>query len=294
MAMVPLTSKVSVILLLALVSATGQIAPVAKSTSTVADQGAKQQTKSARIEEFKMPDPVPIPAMSPEELPAGAPSISYRDGKLFVDADNATLGELLNSIGKEIGAQIEKPATADNERVAAHLSGPPARVIGALLDDGKFGYIILSPSQQPDRIQRVILTTQTQDPVRPAIAARKTVISSLVGAPHTEPGPTPEYQPKNVNGSTDTVAQVPVPVTQPEQLQENTAHAESQVAAAMAEAQLPSDSSGAGNTAQPSPKPDAAAQSGDKSPMQVLQNLYQVRQQLQSQENQSQKPSQNQ
>jgi hypothetical protein len=85
-----------------------------------------------------------------------------------------------------------------------------------------------------------------------------------------------------------------VPVTQPEQLQENTAHAESQVAAAMAEAQLPSDSSGAGNTAQPSPKPDAAAQSGDKSPMQVLQNLYQVRQQLQSQENQSQKPSQNQ
>jgi hypothetical protein len=295
MAMVPLTSKVSVLLLLALASSTAQIAPAAKATSPAADQGAKSQAKSVSPEEFKMPDPVPIPEMSPEELPAGAPSVSYRGGKLLVDADNATLGEILNLIGKEIGAQIEKPAAADSERVAAHLAGSPARVIGALLDDGKFGYIIF-PSQQPDRVQRVILTTQTQDPAHPALAARRTAISSLAAAPHTEPGPTPEYQPF-VSGRTDAgaaAARALAPVAQSEQLQENMVHAVGQVAAALAEAQPPSDSSGTGNTAQPSPSPDAAAQSGNKSPMRVLQDLYQVRKQLQSQENQSQKPSQNQ
>jgi hypothetical protein len=293
--MVPLTSKVSVFLLLALVSSPGQIAPVAKAASPVADQGAKQQTNSAPIEEFKMPDPVPIPSMSSEELPASAPSVSYRSGKLLVDADNATLGEILNLIGKEIGAQIEKPAAADHERTAAHLSGSPARVIAALLDDGKFNFIILYPPQQPDHVQRVILTTQTQDPVRPALGVQRTAISRPA-ATQINPGPTPESQPYP-SGSADTsaaLASTPAAMPDGSQLQENVAHAQDQVAKAMAEAQLPSNSSGTDSPAQPSTNPDATAQSGDKSPMQVLQDLYQARKQLQLQQNQSQKPSQNQ
>jgi hypothetical protein len=291
----PLTSKASVFLVLALASATAQVAPTTKAISLAAGKGAQQQAKSASPEEFKMPDPVPIPSMSSEELPASAPSVSYRSGKLLVDADNATLGEILNLIGKEIGAQIEKPAAADRERTAAHLSGSPARVLATLLDDGKFNYIILYPPQQPDHVQKVILTTQTQDPVRPALGVQRTAISRTA-ATQIDPGPTPESQPYP-NGSTDTSAALAsTPAARPDgsQLQENMAHAQDQLAKAMAEAQLPSNSSGADNPARPSPNPDAAAQSGDKSPMQVLQDLYQVRKQLQLQQNQSQKPSQNQ
>ncbi len=292
--MVPLTSKASVFLVLTLASATAQVAPVAKAISLAADQGARQQAKSASPEEFKMPDPVPIPSMSSEELPASAPSVSYRGGKLLVDADNATLGEILDSIGKEIGAQIEKPAAADSERTAAHLSGSPARVIAALLDDGKFNYIILYPPQQPDRVQRVILTTQTKDPVRPAMGVQRASITPP-SARHIEPEPTQGAQPFP-NGSTDTsaaLASTPAVMPDGSQLQENMAHAQDQVAKAMAEAQLPSNSSGTGSPAQPSSNPDATAQSGDKSPMQVLQDLYGARMQLQSQQNQSTKPSQN-
>jgi hypothetical protein len=284
--MTSLRGKVCVVLMLALAGVAAQTAAAAKPADI-----ARQKAKQLPAEEFQMPDPVPIPSMNPEELPAGAPSVSFRNGQLRVDADNATLGEVLSSIGKKIGAQIEMPATADSERVAAHLSGAPAQVIGALLDDEKYGYVILYPPQEPDHVQRVILTTQTHDSGRPALAQGKAG-SSLV-APHTEPGPTPYVEPYASEGTSTSATQAPAIQPDGSQLQENIAHAESQMAE-VAEAQLSSNSPATDNPASPpSPSQNSAAQPADKSPMQVLQDLYQARQQLQAKQDQSQKSPQN-
>jgi hypothetical protein len=281
--MTSLRVNVCVFLMMALANVAAQTATAAKPATV-----ARQKEKQLPAEEFQMPDPVPIPPMSPEELPAGAPSVSFRNGQLRVDADNATLGEVLNAIGKKIGAQIEKPAAADSERVAAHLAGAPAQVIGALLDDEKYGYVILYPPQEPDHVQRVILTTQTHDPGRPALVQGKAGTSRV--APHTEPGPTPYVEPYASEGTSTSAVQAPAIQPDGSQLQENIAHAESQ----MAEAQLSSNSPATDNPAsQPSPGQNTAAQPADKSPMQVMQDLYQARQQLQAQQNQSQKSAQN-
>jgi len=234
MALTALSGKLCVFLMLALVGVAAQTSAAAKPADVSGQKG-----KQLPAEEFQMPDPVPIPPMSPEELPAGAPSVSFHNGQLHVDADNATLGEVLNSIGKKIGAQIEKPASADSERVAAHLSGAPAQVIGALLDDEKYGYVILYPPQEPDHVQRVILTTQTHDPGRPAPAQGKAGSSLVVS--HTEPGPTPNLEPYASVDTSASAAQAATIRPDGSQLQENIAHAQSQMAE-VAEAQLSSNS----------------------------------------------------
>jgi hypothetical protein len=285
-----LSGKVCVFLALALAGVAAQTSATPKPADI-----ARQKAKQLPAENLQMPDPVPIPPMSPEELPAGAPSVSFRDGQLRVDADNATLGEVLNSIGKTIGAQIEEPATADSERVAIHFSGAPAQVIGALLDDEKYGYVILYPPQEPDHVQRVILTTQTHDPGRPALALQGKAGSSLV-APHTEPGPTPYAEPYASVDTSTSAAQAPAIQPVGSLLQENIAHAQSQMAemAEVAEAQPSSNPPATDNSASPpSPSQNSAVQPADKSPMQVLQDLYQTRQQLQALQNQSQKSPQN-
>ena len=199
--MLSLNNTFSVLMLLFLASATGQIASAAEAAGLKPAAVGQQDVTSAPPQELLMPDPVPIPQMSLDELPAGVPNVSYRGGQLFVDADNATLGDVLNAIGKELGAQIETPGAAESERVAAHLSGPPGEVIQSLLNDGKFSYIILHPQQDSVRVQKVILMAVTQAP-RTALAAQKPSNPRVSAAFHTEPRPTPEYQPPSVEGAT--------------------------------------------------------------------------------------------
>jgi hypothetical protein len=295
-----------------------RLIPMHRSYRLMADKGpepaalVRQAAKPAVSEEFPMPEPVPIPAMSPEDLPAGPPTVSYRGGQLVVDAENSTLGEILSAIGKQIGAEIEKPAAVDTERVAAHFSGSPARVIDALLADGKFGYVILYPPQDQAHVQKVILTTQTQDPVRPGMAMPRATNPRVAATPRIDPGLIPQYR-SGTSGPAVANVQVPLDTRQPldsqhtentkpaespaastsqptgSELQDNMKRAESQMATALAAAQVQPDSPGT-DTAAP---PAATKQQEDKTPMQLLQNLYEARRQLQAQQNQAQPTTQN-
>lgn len=310
--MVILTNKSSVliVLVLALASATAQNAPAGKALNRASDKGrnpiavSSQETQPAVPETVQL-DPFPIPAMNPEELPAKPPRVSYRNGVLAVDTGNATLGEVLNAIGKEIGAEIDQPPAADSERVVAHLSGTPRSVIASLLDDGKFGYIILYPPGDPAAVQKVVLMSQS-----PSDAHAQTTQTAIRRAPSNplatmpvEAGPTPDYpspttaDPGRSPDASTVSSPAPLPspavqVTPDAQLQENMSHAAQQLAEATA--QLSTKSSAPDGATQPSPDSAAAEPSGNGSPMQVLQDLFQARRQLQIQQNQAQKPQQDQ
>jgi hypothetical protein len=229
------------------------------------------------------PSPVSIPAlpMSPEELPARAPHVNYREGRLLVDSDNSTLDEILNAIRQETGAQIDPLPGGGSDRVAVHLFGSPRSVVSSLLDGAKFGYIILSPPQDPDGILKVIVTSQTQgesrpESIRPAERARP--------AAAAEPGPATEYRPANTAGSRgaeldSASSALPAPTQPPTQNSPippsgGSAADDQGASSAFSEAQRSVD---------PAPASNTDSNQTTKTPMQVLQELYRQRQQLQPQ-----------
>jgi hypothetical protein len=128
---------------------------------------------ASTVKETPPPPPVAIPQMTPEQLPAQPPRVSYQNGRLTVDSQNSTLGDVLTAIRRQTGAQLDLPAGVGSERVAAHLAGPPREVITSLLDGSNLGYIILGSPDNPDSLQKVILTVLPKSPATPGAATAR-------------------------------------------------------------------------------------------------------------------------
>ena len=117
-------------------------------------QGATVQPASGQAATPQVPPP-PVP----EQLPATPPKVSMNGGQLTIVADNSTLGDVLNAVKKLTGAGVEVPNAASYERVVAQLGpGQPQQVLQQLLTGSKFDYIILGSADNPDAIQKIILT----------------------------------------------------------------------------------------------------------------------------------------
>jgi len=94
-------------------------------------------------------------------MPPTVPQVSMQNGLLTIVAQNATLGDILTAVRRLTGSELEAPPEAGAERVAVRL-GPaaPREVLANLLNGSRFDYIILSPPQRPDGVQRIILTSR--------------------------------------------------------------------------------------------------------------------------------------
>jgi hypothetical protein len=147
---------------------------------------APQRRKSTgTVKQTPPPPPAAIPQMTPEQLPAQPPRVSYQNGRLAVDSQNSTLGDVLTAIRRQTGAQLDLPPGVGSERVAAHLAGPPREVITSLLDGSNLGYIILGSPENPDSLQKVILTVLPKSAPTPSAATAS-----------NRPAPTPQaFQP---------------------------------------------------------------------------------------------------
>jgi hypothetical protein len=129
----------------------------------------QHKTAPAAQQEAQPPQPAPIPELSPEELPPQPPQVAYANGRLTVEAQNATLSDICEAIGKQTGAQIDTPPD-QTERFVVHLSGTPREVLSSLLNGSQIGYIILASDDDPSVVRKVILTklepvTATTHPV---------------------------------------------------------------------------------------------------------------------------------
>jgi hypothetical protein len=165
---------------------------VPQAQTKAAQQARHRKAKPAPVKETPPPPPTPIPQMTPEQLPAQPPQVSYRNGQLNVVSQNATLGDVLNAIRQQTGAQIDPVPGGSGERVALRLSGTPREVISSLLDGSRFGYIIVGSPGDPGGVQKVMLTansTQSTPPGPQAANAR----------PQPQPAqawtPPPDYTP---------------------------------------------------------------------------------------------------
>jgi len=263
----PWIGKSVVLMALGLASAAAQnVAPLRTVERAVHPGAVGAGVKPPAPQAVQVPEDVPIAPMSEEELPARAPRVSYRDRQLVVDSDNAALSEVLTAICKAMGVQLDLPPNLDSERVALHLKGPARQVIATLLDDGKFGYVILSSPQDPAEVQRLVLTAQSADKAQPAPVAKGRMATVV----QTEPGPTPELGPAASDNAGKSEQTPPAAEAAPSPQQQQ----EAARAAAYADA--------------------TEAQQQGKPTNDILQDLYRKRQQINQAQNPPQKTQQEQ
>jgi hypothetical protein len=136
-------------------------APVAQSAAPAPEP--KAPTADQKAAETAPKPAEEIPQLTPEQLPPERPHVSFQDGLLTVQSQNSTLSDILKEIRRATGSVIDVPAAASRERVAAQFSGSPREVITSLLDGSNLGYIIVPPPEDPNGLQKVILTVMRQE-----------------------------------------------------------------------------------------------------------------------------------
>jgi len=130
----------------------------------------------------------PNPISAPMAVAAHM-EVDFRNGKLKIVADHATLASVLNEVHRQMGTQISLPAGGGMEQVYVSL-GPaaPREVMAALLNGSHFNFIIVGNDSDPSRLSSVILTPSSGPadapaPYSPPLAAQ---------APEYTPPTTPD------------------------------------------------------------------------------------------------------
>jgi AMIN domain len=114
---------------------------------------ANLPTQSVKI----TPPPEPPPLM-----------VTFSNGMLTVNSYKANLSEVLFAIHQRTGADIAIPAGAEQEEVVAALGPASApEVLSHLLNGSKFNFLILSAANDPNTLDRVILSTRPEGPAPP-------------------------------------------------------------------------------------------------------------------------------
>lgn len=128
---------------------------IRRSKSPVSYSGA------ATLQEIA-PQPV-VAAPRPTVEPTRPPSVVWDGKQLTIDAENATLADILAALKTQTGASIEIPAAAWRERVFVHLGPGPLRdIISSLVYGLPFDYIVETAEDDPDTLRSVVLTPQGQ------------------------------------------------------------------------------------------------------------------------------------
>jgi hypothetical protein len=96
-----------------------------------------------------------------EAAPKPPLQVSYQNGLLALSANKATLSEVLYAIQQRTGADISIAAGAEQERVVAEIEPAPApEVLARLLNGSNFNFLIVSAADDPNKLDKVILSTR--------------------------------------------------------------------------------------------------------------------------------------
>jgi hypothetical protein len=176
---------------------------------------------TTRIESVRIDPPV-IPETSSASVAATNTAVSnalakptlevtFLDGMLTIRSNKATLSDILFAIKQRTGADVSISAGAEQEKVVADIGPAPApEVLSQLLNGSKFNFLILNAANDPQRLDRIILTPR---PEHVATVNQPQVIQSApVDVDDDSQSQTPPPQP-----STPPVRNVPPGAHQPGQ-----------------------------------------------------------------------------
>jgi len=107
---------------------------------------------------YSRSEPVTIVAAAQPAL-----EVTYRNGLLGIRANKATLSEVLYAVQQRTGSEISIAAGAEQERVAVDIAPAPApEVLARLLHGSRFNFLILSAADNPQKLDRVILSVRPE------------------------------------------------------------------------------------------------------------------------------------
>jgi hypothetical protein len=148
---------------------------------------------------------VSAPAAPPPVKPTPRVDVEFRDGKLRIWADKATLAEVLFEVHKHTGADIPIPSGAEQEQVATNLGPAPAReVLAALLNGSKFNFIMVGSERDPSQLSSVLLSLRGSPMPQAAGSYSPPPASVAQVNPEPEiPQPQPDQIPPDNQGDND-------------------------------------------------------------------------------------------
>jgi hypothetical protein len=196
-AAVPATSVPAVNGAAAIVPAIGWVAPNA---------GVKIVTVSA--------SPVARKNLHPA-LPPNGVNVQFTDGLLAIQANGATLSEVLFQVEKATGAEISIPSGTEQDRVAASFGPAPASVVlSELLNGSGLNFVVVGSEADP-KILRSVILSRSDAPVR-AMAVPQTYTpdaaeSTPPDAPEPTAPPDEDQPPQNIPPPPDAVSATPPP-----------------------------------------------------------------------------------
>jgi|HubBroStandDraft_6_1064221.scaffolds.fasta_scaffold114114_2 hypothetical protein len=135
----------------------------AASLSSASDTTAHSQRKAKKPSQLpSVPSgPLgPVPQMPLDSIAPVPPQVRFERGQLTIVALNSTLGDVLEAVSEQTGAEIVFPTAT--ERVVIHLGPGPAReVIAKLLNGSRFNFVLLGSPEDPTLLTRVVLVAKT-------------------------------------------------------------------------------------------------------------------------------------
>ena len=181
----------------ALMSAAAQSATGAEASTKMQAPSAQVATGNARASERSeelsavpdMPEvqqPLEVPPLTPEQLPAAPPRVRYQDGQLTIESENSTLADIILLVSRVTGAQLETPPGFGTERVASRLGpGSASDVVSELMYGSKFGLILVGTPDNPNAVQKILITKAMAPPEAKKAAA--TAAAAPPAAPVVQP-----------------------------------------------------------------------------------------------------------
>jgi hypothetical protein len=157
------------------------------SALSAASGNSERKTKKPQPPPFPSGPLGPVPQIPLDSIAPVPPQVSYKNGQLTIVAPNSTLGDILQAVRKEIGAEIEIPEATD--RVVTHLGpGTPGEVIEKLLNGSRFNYVLLSSAEDSSRLTRVVVLARTS----PGNVGRNTLVQQPGAMRLRNMAPTPQ------------------------------------------------------------------------------------------------------
>lgn len=105
---------------------------------------------------------------APQTLAAPRLEVTFRNGLLSIRSNKASLSEILFAVHQRTGAEVAVAAGAETEQVVADYGpGPAPEVLARLLNGSRFNFLILSSPDNPQKLDRVILSLRGSGAVMP-------------------------------------------------------------------------------------------------------------------------------
>lgn len=143
--------------------AQGKVASPHAATGTHKSKKAAPAPVPVATVVVELPPAPPPPPPTPGEMAPNPPNVSYEGGQLTITAENSTLSSILSAVGSATGANMDLPPGAASDRVWISLGPGPARaVLAALLVGTDLDYVIQASDEDQSRIQSVLLSPRNK------------------------------------------------------------------------------------------------------------------------------------